>query len=139
MKRALLLLFCLSLFAATAFAGNATLPDGTEFPMWEKPLHFSKTYYVDCQAKNADDNGPGTKEHPFRTINHAAQVLQPGERVVIAEGVYREFDSPGARRHRRRRDDQLRSRSRRKGRREGRGAWSRIGSPARAGTSASTR
>ena len=94
MKRALLLLFCLSLFAATAFAGNATLPDGTEFPVWEKPLHFSKTYYVDCQAKNADDNGPGTKEHPFRTINHAAQVLEPGERVVIAEGIYRESIHP---------------------------------------------
>ena len=62
--------------------------------MWEVPLHFTKTYYVDCQAKNADDNGPGTQEHPFRTINRAAQVLQPGERVVIAEGVYREFVRP---------------------------------------------
>ena len=46
-------------------------------------MHFSKTYYVDCQAKNADDNGPGTKDHPFRTINHAAKILLPGERVVI--------------------------------------------------------
>ena len=62
--------------------------------MWEVPLHFTKTYYVDCQAKNADDNGPGTQERPFRTINRAAQVLQPGERVVIAEGVYREFVRP---------------------------------------------
>jgi hypothetical protein len=26
---------------------------------------------VDGQAKNADDRGPGTKEGPFRTINHA--------------------------------------------------------------------
>jgi parallel beta-helix repeat protein len=80
--------------AAPSFASNSTLPDGSEFPIWEKPLHFSKTYYVDCQAKNADDNGPGSKERPFRTINRAAQVLQPGERVVIAEGVYREFIRP---------------------------------------------
>src|SRR5579871_2305461 len=78
------------LAAAAALASNSTLPDGTEFPMWEKPLHFSKTYYVDANAKNADDNGPGTQERPFRTINQAAQVLQPGERVVIATGVYRE-------------------------------------------------
>ena len=70
------------------------MPDGTEFPMWEQTLKFSKTYYVDCQARNADDSGPGTKDHPFRTINRAAQVLQPGERVVIAEGVYRESIHP---------------------------------------------
>ena len=80
--------------ALAASASNSTLPDGMEFPMWEKPLHFSQTYYVDGQAKNADDNGPGTREHPFKTINKAAQVLQPGERVVIAAGVYREFIQP---------------------------------------------
>lgn len=86
------LLFLLA--AAVAVASNSTLPDGTEFPSWEKALHFSKTYYVDGQAKNADDKGPGSKERPFRTINAAAQVLQPGERVVIAEGVYRECIRP---------------------------------------------
>ena len=93
LKRTLISLV-LSCLAVSAFASNSTLPDGTEFPMWEKAFHFSKTYYVDCQAKNVDDNGPGTKDHPFRTINKAAQVLQPGERVVIAEGVYREFIQP---------------------------------------------
>lgn len=70
------------------------MPDGSEFPLWEKSLHFSKAYYVDGQAKNSDDNGPGTKEHPFRTISKAAQVLQTGERVVIAQGEYREFVRP---------------------------------------------
>lgn len=87
--------FLLSLLAATvAVASNSKLPDGTEFPSWEKALHFSKTYYVDGKAKNADDKGPGSKERPFRTINAAAQVLQPGERVLIAEGVYRECIRP---------------------------------------------
>ena len=95
MKRKLLCVSCdVFLVAAAAFAANSTLPDGTSSPVWEKPLHFTKTYYVDVQAKNADDNGPGTKERPFKTINHAAQVLQPGERVVIAEGVYRELIRP---------------------------------------------
>ena len=76
------------------FASSSKLPDGTEFPTWEKELHFTKTFYVDGQAKNSDDAGPGTKDRPFKTINHAAQVLQPGERVVIAAGVYREFIQP---------------------------------------------
>jgi hypothetical protein len=70
------------------------LPDGTEFQFWEKPLTFSKTYFVDGSSTAADDSGPGSKERPFRTIGKAAQVLQPGERVVIAEGIYRECVSP---------------------------------------------
>ncbi len=84
----------LLLFAAGLWASSARLPDGREFPNWEKPLQFSKTYYVDGGAANADDNGPGTKERPFRTIGKAAQILQPGERVVIAEGIYRECVRP---------------------------------------------
>ncbi|HTO04885.1 MAG TPA: hypothetical protein VL069_14330, partial [Opitutus sp.] len=80
--------------AANAAASSSTLPDGTEFPMWEKPLQFTKTYYVDNQAEAADDAGPGTSERPFKSVNRAAQVLQPGERVVIAAGVYRESVQP---------------------------------------------
>ena len=75
-------------------ASSSRLPDGTEVQSWEKALTFSKTYYVDGKAANAGDDGPGTKERPFRTVSKAAQVLQPGERVVIAEGVYREWVNP---------------------------------------------
>lgn len=73
---------------------NSRLPDGTEFTRWEQPLNFSKTYYVDNTAASADDTGPGTRARPFRTIGKAAQLLQPGERVVIASGVYRECVRP---------------------------------------------
>ena len=73
---------------------DTRLPDGTAYAAWEQPLHFSKTYYVDNGHAKADDNGPGTKARPFRTINKAAQLLQPGERVVIASGVYRECVRP---------------------------------------------
>ena len=66
--------------------GDSRLPDGTAYAAWEQPLTFSKTYYVDNGDAQADDNGPGTKARPFRTINKAAQLLQPGERVVIAVG-----------------------------------------------------
>lgn len=93
MKRVFLFAFAL-VFVSAVFADSSHMPDGTEFPMWEKPLNFAKTYYVDCNAKNADDNGPGAKDHPFKTINHAAQVLQPGQRVVIESGVYREEIRP---------------------------------------------
>jgi hypothetical protein len=83
--------------AATAAAQSASdtrLPDGTEFAFWEQPLKFTKTYYVDQKSAKASDNGPGTREHPFKTINKAAQALQPGERVVIASGTYRECVRP---------------------------------------------
>jgi hypothetical protein len=74
--------------------GDSRLPDGTAYAAWEQPLTFSKTYYVDNGDPKADDNGPGTKPRPFRTISKAAQLLQPGERVVIASGVYRECVRP---------------------------------------------
>jgi len=73
---------------------DSRLPDGTEFARWEQPLTFSKTYYVDNTSPASDDNGPGDKARPFRTINKAAQLLQPGERVVIAAGTYRECVRP---------------------------------------------
>src|SRR3954469_23118549 len=94
MKHVLCVVVGLLVGAGVGFASSSKLPDGTDFPRWEKELRFTKTYYVDEQAKNADDAGSGSKERPFKTINHAAQVVQPGERVVIAAGVYREFIQP---------------------------------------------
>lgn len=87
----------ISLFCATANAAptaDTRLPDGTEFVFWEQPQTFSKTYYVDANARDSSDKGPGTQKRPFRTISKAADILQPGERVVIASGIYRERVSP---------------------------------------------
>jgi hypothetical protein len=75
-------------------AADSLMPDGAAFPRWEQPLSFSRTYYVDNGSQAADDNGPGDQARPFRTIGKAAQVLQPGERVVIASGIYRECIRP---------------------------------------------
>ena len=80
--------------APSAVATDSRLPDGTEYVSWEQPLQFSKTYYVDGNSARSNDNGPGTSEQPFRTISKAAEVLQPGQRVVIASGVYRECVCP---------------------------------------------
>jgi hypothetical protein len=78
----------------TATSVDCRLPDGTAFVQWEQPLTFSKTYFVDNTSRHADDNGPGNKARPFRTISKAVQLLQPGERVVIAAGTYRECVRP---------------------------------------------
>jgi hypothetical protein len=91
----LLLTGCSVIFTAMLAASPATLlPDGAEFVYWEQPLKFSKTYYVDGGSPQSDDRGPGTGERPFRTIGRAADLLQPGERVVIAAGIYRECVRP---------------------------------------------
>ena len=97
---ALLGAITLSAVGLTCFIARAEvrtgvlLPDGKEFVSWEEPLQFSKTYYVDNRNPKASDSNPGTKEQPLLTINKAAQVLQPGERVVIMQGVYRECVVP---------------------------------------------
>ena len=72
----------------------AFLPDGSEFKTWEVPVRFSRTYYVDQSHRQASDSNPGTQELPFKTINRAAHVLQPGERVIVGAGVYRECVRP---------------------------------------------
>lgn len=69
------------------------LPDGKPFAFWDCETVFTKTYYV-SKAANACDSNPGTLEEPFATINQAAQLLLPGERVVIGAGVYDEFVQP---------------------------------------------
>lgn len=70
------------------------LPDGSEFMTWENRTQFSKTWWVDCQNPKASDDNPGSAEAPFLTINHAAQVVEPGQRVVIKSGEYRELIVP---------------------------------------------
>ena len=98
--RALLITtLCLAGLAGGSFSGEeggtgVLLPDGREFISWEEPLQFTRAYYVDNRNPRSSDSNPGTKELPFLTINKAAQVLQPGERVVIMTGVYREHIDP---------------------------------------------
>ena len=47
--------------------------------------------YVDA---NAGRDGNGSKEMPFKHINDAAQAAQPGDEVLVAPGVYREYVNP---------------------------------------------
>ncbi len=48
-------------------------------------------YYVSASAFRS---GCGTKESPFKTINEAAQLARPGDEVVVAPGLYREYVDP---------------------------------------------
>ncbi len=48
-------------------------------------------YYV---STNGNDGALGTKESPFRTINHAAQIAVAGDTVRVFGGVYRESVAP---------------------------------------------
>jgi len=74
--------------------GPVLLPDGTEFKTWEAKTKFTRTYYVDGSNPKASDTNPGTGNRPLATINRAAQLLEPGERVIIRAGVYRERVRP---------------------------------------------
>jgi len=48
-------------------------------------------YYVNAKASR---DGNGTKAMPFRHIQDAAKIAQPGDEVLVAPGVYREYVNP---------------------------------------------
>ncbi len=66
------------------------LPDGTLFSFWDCTTTFTKTLHVAQNHPQARDDGPGTEAEPFKTISRAAEIVQPGERVLISAGTYRE-------------------------------------------------
>ena len=48
-------------------------------------------YYVDINVTNSGD---GSKNKPFKHIQEAANIAMPGDEVLVAPGVYREYVSP---------------------------------------------
>ncbi len=71
-----------------------TLPSGDRFAFWDDETVYRKVYHVAQGHPAASDANPGSEAAPFLTINAAAQVLQPGEKVVVHAGVYRECVRP---------------------------------------------
>ncbi len=45
-------------------------------------------------AISGNDASLGTRKAPFRTIQHAAELAQPGDVIIVHEGVYRERVDP---------------------------------------------
>ena len=48
-------------------------------------------YYV---CGSADVSGNGEQGTPFKTINEAAAIAKPGDEIIVAEGIYREYVDP---------------------------------------------
>ena len=47
-------------------------------------------FFVDMNHPQASDSNPGTEALPWRTIQRAVNGRQPGEVIVVKEGIYRE-------------------------------------------------
>ena len=62
---------------------TAVLPDGRDFEFWETDCTFSRTLFVDCQNPAASDENDGSEHAPFRSINKAAALAQPGTKILI--------------------------------------------------------
>lgn len=52
---------------------------------------FAATLHVDQQGP---DQGDGSQAKPFRTIQQAAELAQPGDTVLVRPGIYRERVAP---------------------------------------------
>lgn len=52
---------------------------------WAREIHVSEA---------GNDANPGTKSAPLRTIQHGADLAQPGDVITVHQGVYRERISP---------------------------------------------
>src|ERR1700722_8187112 len=48
---------------------------------------LAETYYV---SLSGTDNGAGSAAAPWRTIQHAADALKPGDTLTVEAGIYRE-------------------------------------------------
>jgi len=70
------------------------LPDGREFQTWEQPAEHGRTFFVAQRHPQASDDNPGSEDRPWKTIGRAAAALEPGDRVVVRQGLYREWVRP---------------------------------------------
>jgi hypothetical protein len=71
-----------------------TLPLGQRFAFWDDATHYAKVLHVAQNHPQADDANPGSADKPLRSINAAAKILQPGQKVIIHRGTYRECVRP---------------------------------------------
>ena len=49
-----------------------------------------QTYYVAVDTPNADDKNTGDCSNPFKSINAAILVAEPGDIIEVAPGTYKE-------------------------------------------------
>ena len=51
---------------------------------------LAATYVVDQAAPGAADSNPGIEEKPFKTVQHAADLVKPGDTIYVMAGRYAE-------------------------------------------------
>lgn len=70
------------------------LANGRRFEFWAECTNYTRTYHVNPRHPRSSDKNPGTAELPLKTIQGAVDLAQPGEKVLIHEGFYREWIRP---------------------------------------------
>jgi hypothetical protein len=75
---------------------SSILPDGRSYEFWETDPVWEKELFVNGSDPAASDDNDGSESAPFRTIGRAAQCAEPGTRVRIHAGTYRECVNPAA-------------------------------------------
>ena len=73
---------------------TAVLPDGKTYDFWEQECVYSRTLVVSGSDPEASDQNDGSEAHPLKTIQRAADLAEPGTRVRIRAGIYRECVHP---------------------------------------------
>jgi len=96
----LLLLFSIYLFGCAGVGqtpqqvSDVEGPSGTETTLGSSSAPVAgegPTFYV---SPLGDDSNPGTIDQPWKTVQHAADVLVAGDTVLIRDGVYNEHVEP---------------------------------------------
>jgi hypothetical protein len=80
-QRSSMLFLCFAILSASMIVFNSSIT----------AVAAGNTYYV---STTGSDSNSGTLSQPFLTINHAAQVAQAGDTVIIRGGTYRETVTP---------------------------------------------
>src|SRR5215510_15234163 len=83
--RYILTLICGCAVIATGPACGRTSGDIAHTTKNDPPPPPGATFYV---SPTGSDSNPGTQDQPFRTIQKAADVVNPGYTVIVEDGVY---------------------------------------------------
>jgi hypothetical protein len=85
---ALLIVFVLAVGSRAEERALSHPPLRTVPPPSARPLPTANVQFVDASA--GDDAAAGTKEKPWRTVNHAVAQAQPGDTICLRGGIYYE-------------------------------------------------
>ena len=79
-----------SVEAGGTYKHAGKMPTSSVIPSSGPPQSGGATYYVSPTGSNTN---PGTAELPFRTIQNAADTVNPGDTVIVEDGTYTSSDA----------------------------------------------